>query len=129
MTEVNKMSPFQVDTFNRSQKYTENRFVAGKVHLYNWITNAEVTGYVLNESVNELEVKIDSVVANNDTIKLPRPKYNSVKGTFEYSNLLFDDYKWISYNPIRLKIRRKGQIFFTINRIVCNKNDNSIVNI
>jgi hypothetical protein len=95
----------------------------------NGITNAEVTGYILNESVNELEVKIDSVDAITDIIKLPRPKYDSVLGTFEYSNLLFDDYKWISYNPIRLKIRRSGQIFFTINRIVCNKNDNSIVNI
>jgi hypothetical protein len=129
MTTINKVSPFQVDTFNRSQKYTENRFVAGKVILYNGITNAEVTGYVLNESVNEVEVKIDSVTANNDIIKLPRPKYNSVVGTFEYSNLIFDDYKWVSYSPIRLKIRRKGQIYFTINRIVCNKNDNSIVNI
>jgi hypothetical protein len=139
MTEVHGLSPFRLSGgYNNSQKYNETRFIAGKVVLMNGITYGEVVGYVCDEDRDTISVKIDSDENTEDSdentedgsvIVLLRPKYHKKEGKFEYFSRNIDVYKWVSYDPIRIKLSRRGQLYFTMNRITINKDDDVIVNI
>jgi len=129
MTNCNGLTPFCVNGMNVSQKYNECYFIAGKAILTNGVTCAEVVGYVVEESVETVTVKIDSNETNENLVVLLRPKYVKEEGKFEYWNMATDLYKWVEYHPIRMKIRKRGMIYFTINRIHINKDEDVIVKI
>ena len=93
----------------------------------NGLTHGKVVGYVIEESNDKMKIKIDN--STNDIVELSRPFYNCKEGNFLYTNLPTDTYKWIQYNPIRIKIFRRGWVQFSINRILMNKDDDIIINI
>jgi hypothetical protein len=129
MADINGLTPFSVDGRNSSQNYNECYFIAGKAILMNGVTFAEVVGYVVDENAETVSVKIDSNETNENVVVLLRPKYVKEEGKFEYWNMGTDLYKWVEYHPIRMKIRRRGNIYFTINRIHINKDEDVIVKI
>jgi len=124
---VNRLSAFYFEGWNASQEYTQSYFIAGKAVLMNGVTHGEVVGYVIEESNEKLKIKIDSSII--EIVELSRPIYNCKEGNFLYTNLPTDLYKWIEYNPIRMKIYRRGWVQFSINRILINKDDDIIINI
>ena len=124
---VNRLSAFYFEGWNASQEYTQSYFIAGKAVLMNGVTHGEVVGYVIEESNEKLKIKIDSSII--EIVELSRPIYNCKEGNFLYTNLPTDLYKWIEYNPIRMKLYKRGWVQFSINRILMNKDDDIIINI
>ena len=110
MTEVNSLSPFQVTSYNKSQKYNK-KIIAGNAIVINSISGREVVGYVVDEYTNDIHIKIDS--ETDDIIVLKRP----------------ESYNWDEYHPIRMKIMKSGKINFTINRIHINKDTSLIIKV
>jgi hypothetical protein len=110
MTEVNSLSPFQVTSYNKSQKYNK-KIIAGNAIVINSISGREVVGYVVDECINDIHIKIDS--ETDDIIVLKRP----------------ESYNWDEYHPIRMKIMKSGKINFTINRIHINKDTSLIIKV
>ena len=49
------------------------------------------------------------------------------EGMFHYDDGPFEIYKWVIYHPIRFKIYKSGQIYFTANTIKLNLNDDAII--
>ena len=103
-------------------------FIAGKAILKNGATSAEVVGYVVNEDMATVSIRIDSnEEAGQDILKKIRPKYNKKEGAFHYDDGPFDTYKWVKYHPIRFKIHKSGQVYFTANIIKLNLHDDTII--
>ena len=128
MTEINELSPFSVMSWNELLGYNENSFIAGKAIVMDGITYAEVVGYVIDECKETVTIRLDSNEVNENVVLL-RPQYNKERGMFVYLNEPTSTYKWVEYHPIRMKIHKRGQIYFTVNRVQINKDDDVIVKI
>ena len=128
MTDVNGLSPFQVTSYNNSQKYREKKFVAGKAMLFDRL-GGEVVGYVIEETDTLLHIKIDNL--SHDVVRMKRPIFNGEEGRFSYDEANENDnfYKWVEYHPIRFKLMKSGKVNFTINRMHINVDEDVIVKI
>ena len=70
-------------------------------------------------SNDELEILVDGR-QGNETVVLPRPKYDSKDGKYVYSDVSStDDFILTDYWPVRMKIMKSsGKMSLTLNRVL-----------
>ena len=92
------------------------------------LSGGEVVGYIVDECIDYINIKIDNQM--NERIRMKRPIFNSEDGKFEFENPPNDLYHWVEYHPIRFKLMKSGKVNFSIyNRMHINVDEDVIVKI
>ena len=93
------------------------RSFCGKVSVMNNATMATIPGYILSETIDQCRVQL----ANNNIIYIPFPTYSMDTWTFSPPNFVIDEqlHHISQYDPICIKISKRGTIMYVTNRHVC----------
>ena len=101
--------------FKSSDEYNFGFGCASKVWLCRHTDGLGRIGYVIAGNSND-EQKQVRVEGSGDLITLPFPTYNSDEE--RYNLISSDEYLFVDYWPVRIKVTRQGLMYMMMNRVL-----------